>query len=114
MGVLANEMPGCCALRIYHYLDCLGLRDEYSKKETQQFVERPPVPEDGYKGEYNTASILTISEADQFFKQQRAALQKLGYKLLGTFPGAHPDWDGGDYRIHLYGSKEFRLRGARK
>jgi hypothetical protein len=99
----ADELPGCCALRVVHELDCLAATDAYSKAQTALFET---MPAKGIMfGANCTASILTLApnEVGQVnFNKQAAFVKSKGFKLLGKWKNEYGDW------IYLYGSKEFK------
>lgn len=100
----AQEMPGCCGLRIVSHIECLGRGDAYSKRLAARFDE---LPIKGILGGNNcTATIVTISDHEDEFDAQRTFLKARGYKLLGTWQAVGNGWDG-PHTLYLYGSKEF-------
>lgn len=113
----ATELPGTCALQVIYDVDCLGAQDAYSKKEAAKLrnLVNPGQGDGQYRTEYITASIVTISDDDRDeFKMQKASLLRHGFQELGSWPGAHPEIKG-RYKMHLFGSKEFKLpRGGKK
>jgi hypothetical protein len=99
----ADELPGCCALRVVHQLDCLAATDAYSKAQTALFET---MPAKGIMAGTNcTASILTLSAGEntpKALKKQAAFVKSKGFKLLGKWKNEYGRW------IYLYGSKEFK------
>lgn len=107
------EMPNCCALRIVSDIQAIGGTTPYEEKAAKKFDTLKP--EAGYGGDYVTATVVTISDLDAvWYKRAVAFLKARKYKELGNFPGAHPDDWGREYRLHIFGSKKFKLPKGNK
>ena len=102
--MFAAELPGCCALRILHDLDCLGGDDAWAERERKKF-DTVRVRGGQVGGDNCTATIVTLSDdgGRAFLNKQVAFLKKRGYKLLGSWKGIYCQ------TIYLYGSKEFKM-----
>ena len=70
------------------------------RAQLEKLLERNHGMGNGYKGQYFTASIVSIRAENA---ADRAVLEELGFKLLGIQQGAH-----GTYKMALYG-KGFEL-----
>ena len=100
----AVKFPTCCGLRIIGGTDSLSGTDAWNKRDAAKLNKLRTNCVYGFIEDFSTAGVLTITdESKAGFKRAQAELKKQGWKLLGSFPGSH-----GNYQTYLYGSPEFK------
>lgn len=102
----------CCALQCIKHIYEMGNPNAYAQTALKQFdalCQKNHGHGDGYRGEYITATIAVLVKQERdYYEATSTILKNKGWKLLGTFPGAHPE-NFGEYEMELWGSPSFRL-----
>lgn len=100
--LITTQEPMGCHLQAIGGVDgCFSFKS--GADQFDRLLERNHGQGDGFRGEYFTGTIVSISDDSPQFAATVKELKSRGFKLLGTQSGAH-----GSYKMCLYG-KGFTL-----
>lgn len=105
--ITTHEPCGCHLQAISSVNGCFSIAS--SAASFDKLLEPNHNQGDGYKGAYFTGTIVSIADygGDSLYTSTSKELEKRGFQLLGTQPGAH-----GTYKMRLWG-KGFTLPGKK-